>query len=160
MRVDEMPRAVRRRGSTAWAVCTMRAKGASFCQVHKISPVRRSSPCNTSGIQKCIGASPIFSAKAIITMVAATGLDMLLISHSPVIQAFVVLANMIIAAAVAWVRKYFVVASTARGWWCCAMSGTIARVLISNPIQARSQWELAKVKVVPRPRLDRRIINT
>lgn len=36
--------------------------------------------------------------------------------HSPVIQAFVVLANRIIAAAVAWVKKYFVVASTARGW--------------------------------------------
>lgn len=43
------------------------------------------------------------------------------------------------------------VASTARGWWCCAISGRIARVLISSPIQARSQCELANVIVVPRP---------
>ena len=36
--------------------------------------------------------------------------------HSPVIHALVVLANRIKAAAVAWVRKYLVAASTARGW--------------------------------------------
>lgn len=36
-------------------------------------------------------------------------------SHCPVNQAFVVLANNSMAAAVAWVRKYLVVASTARG---------------------------------------------
>lgn len=81
----------------------------------KISPVKRSSPCSTSGIHKCMGASPILSAKAAITIVAAIGFDMPSIFHSPVIQAFVVLANRIIAAAVAWVRKYLVVASTARG---------------------------------------------
>lgn len=73
-------------------------------------------------------------------------------SHWPVNQALVVLANKSIAAAVAWVRKYLVVASTARGWWCCAMRGIIARVLISKPIQARSQWELMNVIVVPSPR--------
>ena len=28
----------------------------------------------------------------------------------------------------------------------------MARVLISSPIQARNQWELAKAIVVPRPR--------
>lgn len=38
------------------------------------------------------------------------------ISHWPVSQAFVVLAKRSMAAAVAWARKYFVVASTARGW--------------------------------------------
>ena len=63
-----------------------------------------------------------------------------------------VLANRSIAAAAAWVRKYFVVASTARGWWCRAISGRMARVFISTPIQASSQCELAKVIVVPRPR--------
>ncbi|MGL5702157.1 MAG: hypothetical protein ACRCW5_03285 [Cetobacterium sp.] len=93
-------------------------------------------------------------------MVEAMGCERLLISHSPVIHAFVVAANKIIAAAVAWVRKYLVVASTARGWCCCAIKGRIAMVLISNPIQASSQWELAKVKVVPRPKLERRIIST
>lgn len=74
------------------------------------------------------------------------------ISHCPVIQAFVVLANNKVAAAAACVRKYLVAASTARGWWCWAIRGIIARVLISSPIQARSQWELAKVMVVPSPR--------
>lgn len=155
-----IPRAVSSTGSTAWAVWMIRANGASFCHVDKISPVRRSSPCSTSGIQKCIGASPILSARAVMTIVLARGFDMLFMSHSPVIQAFVVLANIIIAAAVAWVKKYFVVASTARGWWCCAIRGIIARVLISSPIQASSQWELAKVKVVPKPRLDSRIAST
>lgn len=52
------------------------------------------------------------------------------------------------------------VASTARGWCCWAIRGVIARVLISSPIQASSQWELAKVRVVPSPRLDRRIAST
>lgn len=80
--------------------------------------------------------------------------------HSPVSHALVVLANKIIAAAVAWVRKYLVVASTARGWWCWAISGIIANVLISRPIQARSQCELAKVRVVPRPRLNRNMAST
>lgn len=77
--------------------------------------------------------------------------------HSPVSQALVVLANRSIAAAVAWVRKYLVVASTARGWWFCAIRGIMARVFISSPIHARSQWELANVMVVPRPRLNRRV---
>jgi len=53
-----------------------------------------------------------------------------------------------------------VVASTARGWWCWAISGMIAKVLISSPIQASNQWELAKVRVVPNPRLDSRIAST
>lgn len=73
-------------------------------------------------------------------------------SHCPVSQALVVLAKRSMAAAAACARKYFVVASTARGWWCRAMSGRMARVFISMPIQASSQCELAKVIVVPRPR--------
>lgn len=80
-----------------------------------IRPVSKSNPCRTSGIQKCIGASPILSARAAVNIVLATGLERLLMVHSPVSQAFVVLANKIIAAAVAWVKKYLVVASTARG---------------------------------------------
>ena len=78
-------------------------------------------------------------------------------SHCPVSHAFVVLANSSIAAAVAWVRKYLVVASTARGWWCWAIRGMIARVFISSPIQARSQCELANVIVVPRPSPNKRV---
>lgn len=37
------------------------------------------------------------------------------------------------------------------------INGTMARVLISSPIHARNQWELANVTVVPRPR---EMINT
>lgn len=49
------------------------AKGANFCQVAMISPVGRSSPCITGGIQKCVGASPIFSASAMVISVVAMG---------------------------------------------------------------------------------------
>lgn len=80
-------------------------------------------------------------------------------SHCPSIQAFVTAANISVAAAVAWARKYLVVASMARGWWCWAISGMMARVLISSPIQARSQWELMNVRVVPRPRLNKRVVK-
>lgn len=79
-------------------------------------------------------------------------------SHCPVSQALVVLANNSMAAAVACVRKYLVVASTARGWWCWAIRGIMARVFISRPIQARSQCELVSVIEVPRPRPSSRII--
>lgn len=64
-----------------------------------------------------------------------------------------ILANSSVAAPIACIRKYLVVASTARGWWCWAIKGRMARVFISRPIQARSQWELANVIVVPRPKL-------
>lgn len=43
------------------------------------------------------------------------GCVMSLISHWPVSQAFVMLANRSVAAAVACVKKYFVAASVARG---------------------------------------------
>lgn len=36
----------------------------------------------------------------------------------------------------------------------------MARVLISRPIQARSQWELINVIVVPKPMLSRRRVKT
>lgn len=62
-----------------------------------------------------------------------------------------------VAAAVAWAKKYFVAASMARGWYWCVMRGMMARVLISSPIQARSQWELMNVIVVPKPRLNIRV---
>lgn len=136
----------------------IRANGASFCQVAMISPVGRSSPCITGGIQKCKGARPTFSARAMVVSAVATGWDKQQIFHSPVVQALIVLANRMVAAAAAWAKKYLVAASTARGWWCWVISGRIASVLISRPIQARSQWELMKVRVVPSPRLDNKIV--
>lgn len=60
-------------------------------------------------------------------------------SHSPVSHAFMVEENKIRAEAEAWVRKYFVEASIARGCGNLVMRGIIARVLISSPIQAKSQ---------------------
>ena len=136
------------------------ANGASFCHVDRISPVVRSSPCRTSGSQKWAGAKPILSARAMLISATAVGSESWAMFHVPVTHAFVVLANRIMAAAVACVRKYFVVASTARGWCCFDISGMMARVLISSPIQARSQWELANVMVVPMPRLAMRVANT
>ena len=121
-----------------------------------ISPVVKVSPWRTSGSQKCMGARPNLIARATVIVEAGRGCESSRIFHSPVIQALVVLAKRIMAAAVAWVRKYFVVASTPRGWWCCAISGRIARVLISSPIQASNQCELANVIVVPSPRLIKR----
>lgn len=105
----------------------------------------------------CRGARPIFSARATVMRVRGMGWESSLIAHCPVNHAFVELANRIIAAAVAWVRKYLVEASTDRGWWCCAIKGIIANVLISKPIHATSQCELVSVIVVPNPSPKRRI---
>jgi len=63
----------------------------------------------------CRGASPIFMARASVIMVVGRGWVISSIPHCPVSQALVEAAKRSIAAAVAWVRKYFVVASTARG---------------------------------------------
>lgn len=81
-----------------------------------MSPVVRLSPWRTSGSQKCRGARPIFSARAIERSVADVWLVISVKPHWPVSQAFVVAANRRRAEAVACVRKYFVVASVARGW--------------------------------------------
>ena len=40
------------------------------------------------------------------------------------------------------------------------MMGIIASVLISRPIHARSQCELAKVRTVPKPRLESKMVST
>lgn len=92
-------------------------------------------------------------------IVLGRGCDIWVMSHCPSTHAFVTAANIRVAAAVAWAKKYFVVASIARGWWCCAIRGMMARVLISRPIQASSQWELMNVSVVPRPKLNSRVVK-
>lgn len=96
-------------------ICSSREKGASFCQVDKIKPVIRSSPWRTSGSQKCTGARPSLRARAKVAMEMEAGTVKCSMAHCPVTQALVVLAKRIMAAAVAWVMKYLVVASTARG---------------------------------------------
>lgn len=79
--------------------------------------------------------------------------------HNPVSQAFMVAENSRMVAAVAWVRKYLVVASVARGWWCRLIRGMMARVLISRPIHAINQWELDSVIMVPRLSPNSRVIK-
>ena len=59
--------------------------------------------------------------------------------HCPVVQALSVLESRIRVEAAVWVRKYFVAASVARGWCFLVIIGIIAIVLISSPIQAKSQ---------------------
>lgn len=151
---------VNRTGFEVSASWTMREKGASFCQVERIKPVVSGIPWSTSGSQKCIGANPIFRANPDRASAEAAGWAISVISQRPVNQALVMLANKITAAAVDWVRKYLVVASTARGWCWRAIRGIIANVLISKPIQAKSQWELEKVNTVPRPRLIMKRLTT
>lgn len=100
IKVEVMPRAIRIVGLVAW-ICKSRAKGASFCQVDRISPVVRSSPWSTSGSHVCSGARPTFKERARIAMVVARGWDICKISHCPVSHALVVLANRRVAAPVA-----------------------------------------------------------
>lgn len=76
----------------------------------------RSRPWSTSGSHVWKGASPILRARARIIMVVGRGCVICWISHWPESHAFVTPANRSIAAAAACVRKYLVVASTARGW--------------------------------------------
>lgn len=49
--------------------------------MERISPVNKLSPWRTSGNQKCRGASPIFSAKAMERSVAEAGLIISVIFH-------------------------------------------------------------------------------
>lgn len=51
--------------------------------------------------------------------------------------------------AVAWVKKYFVEASMARGLKFFIRIGIIASIFISNPIQTINQWELINTIMVP-----------
>lgn len=51
----------------------MRQRGASFCQVERVRPVSRLTPCITSGIQLWRGARPIFIAKARVMSVEVRG---------------------------------------------------------------------------------------
>lgn len=75
----------------------------------------RSRPWRTSGSHVCRGARPSFRARARVIIVVGRGWVIWSMFHCPVIQALVTLANISVAAAVAWARKYFVVASIARG---------------------------------------------
>lgn len=102
-------------GSSIGEIWANKMKGASFCHVAMISPVVKSKPWRTSGSQKWAGARPSLSARAIVVIVSGRGSLMCVISHCPAGQALRRLANRIIAAAIAWTKKYLVAASTVRG---------------------------------------------
>lgn len=123
--------------------------GASFCQVRRISPDESGMPCVTSGTQKWKGDSPSFIAKARVIIREAVGFSMLVTVHWPECSRLIIIASMRSMDAVAWVRKYLVEASMARGLNRFINIGIIASMFISNPIQIRSQWELIITMRVP-----------
>lgn len=124
-------------------------RGAIFCQVSKIMPDDSGIPWVTSGIQKWKGDSPNFIAMATVIMFDEIGLGVLNIAHCPVINRLMIIPNMKSMDAVAWVRKYFVDASMARGLNFFIKMGMMASMFISNPIQIINQWELISTMIVP-----------
>lgn len=117
-------------------------------------------PCVTSGTQKWNGASPSFIANAIVIINEADVLEICPVIHWFVVDALKIAENKIIIDAVAWIMKYLIADSILRGWWGFVISGIIANVLISSPIQAVNQWLLISVIVVPNNRLKDIIVNT
>ena len=93
----------------------------------------------TSGTQKWKGDSPGIIARAILIIVAAVGLNIFVTVHRLEYSKLMIIAIM---EAVAWVRKYFVAASIARGLMFFINTGIIASKFISNPIQMSSHCEL------------------
>lgn len=83
--------------------------------VDRRRPVVRGEPWSTSGNQKWNGTSPSFIATAEVRIRQEIGWVSWVISHCPVCHALVMLENKTRAEAAAWVRKYLVAASMARG---------------------------------------------
>lgn len=110
----------------------------------------RGIPCVTSGTQKWNGDSPSLMARAIVMSIDAVGLNILVMVHWPEYNKLITTAIMSSIDAVAWVRKYLVEASMARGLKTFIIMGIMAIVFISNPIQANNQWELVITIIVPR----------
>lgn len=123
--------------------------GASFCQVRRISPDESGIPCVTSGTQKWKGDSPSFMARAKVIISEAVGFSILVTVHWPECRRLIIMASISSMDAVAWVRKYLVEASMARGLNRFISIGMTASIFISNPIQIRSQWELIITIRVP-----------
>lgn len=88
--------------------------------------------------------------RARVIMVEAIGFSILVRVHWPEYSRLIIIANMSSIDAVAWVRKYLVEASMARGLDRFISIGMTASIFISNPIQMRSQCELIITISVPR----------
>lgn len=74
-----------------------------------------------------------------VIMFDAIGLGVCSIVHCPEYNRLMIIPSMRIIDAVAWVKKYFVDASIARGLNFFIRIGIIASIFISNPIQISSQ---------------------
>ena len=129
--------------------------GDNFCHVSKIRPEDRGMPCVTSGTQKWNGASPSFMARAIVMSIEATGLNSFITVHWPENIRLMMMAIINSIDAVDWVKKYLVDASVAHGLWFFIITGIMASIFISNPIQMSSQWELIITIMVPSMLVDR-----
>lgn len=116
-------------------------------------------PCVTSGTQKWNGVSPSFMARAEVMMMDAVGLKTFVIVHWLEYIRLMMIAIMRSMDAVAWVRKYLVEASMARGLYFFIRMGMIASRFISNPIQIISQCELIMTIIVPRKTVIRIIVR-
>lgn len=116
-------------------------------------------PCVTSGTQKWNGVSPSFMARAEVMMMDAVGLKTFVIVHWLEYIRLMMIAIMRSMDAVAWVRKYLVEASMARGLYFFIRMGMMASRFISNPIQIISQCELIMTIIVPRKTVIRIIMR-
>lgn len=153
IRVEEIARRV---SKVVLRDCDVRRRsviGGSFIRVESSRAVIREEPWSTSGNQKWNGTSPNLIAIAIVNIRHDVGWFSCVMSHCPVDQALVMLEKRIRADAVDWVRKYLIVASITRGWCDLEMRGMMAKVLISKPVQAKIQWLLEIVMLVPMMRL-------
>ena len=124
-------------------------RGAIFCQVSRIIPDINGIPWVTSGTQKWKGDNPSFIDKATVIMLDTIGFRMFRAVHCPVNNRFMIIPSIRSIDAVAWVRKYFVAASIARGLNFFVRMGIMASMFISNPIQIVNQWELISTMIVP-----------
>lgn len=127
--------------------------------MRRISPDESGIPCVTSGTQKWKGASPSFMARAKVIIREAVGFSMLVTVHWPECSRLIIMASISSMDAVAWVRKYLVEASMARGLNRFISIGMTASIFISNPIQIRSQWELIITIRVPIIMVDEIIVR-
>lgn len=98
-------------------------------------------------------------ARARVIIREAVGSSMLVTVHWPECSRLIIMASISSMDAVAWVRKYLVEASMARGLNRFISIGMTASMFISNPIQIRSQWELIITIRVPIIMVDEIIVR-
>lgn len=97
--------------------------------------------------------------RAIVISIDAIGLNSFITVHWPENIRLIITAIINNIEAVDWVRKYLVDASVARGLCFFIIMGIMASILISNPIQISSQWELIITIMVPNIIVDRMMIK-